>query len=144
VLLPWKEAILMTTPERLKRRQYLLGFLVMVMGLALIAQAVYFNHEDQRQKACLITQIHGLTTSMEARAALTERESAANRRIWSIYAKAAGYLKDDPTKPLPKDVQDRLNTALVASLLDYQAVMDDIESSRKTHPIPPYPQGRCD
>lgn len=134
----------MTTPERLKRRQMIEGTVLVVMGIFMTVQSIYFSFEDKQQRQCFEEKINSLSSTSRTRGDLAERETAATKSVLDIYAKAAVIVQDDPTKPLPKKAQDRLNTELVEALLNYQDEIEKVQAERKENPVPPYPVGACD
>jgi hypothetical protein len=162
----------MTTPERIRRRQHRLGYVIIAMGIAMIGQAYYFNDKDADNDACLIENFSQLTEALEVRSELATREALLNRRglaasgyesaaadqIWQTFGEAAGYLREDPTKPLPPKEAERLNRQLVRDLLHYVAVAervaerrdrlqvqrDNLVERRDDNPIPPFPSGTCE
>jgi hypothetical protein len=133
----------MTTPERLKRRQLIEGAMLIVIGLAMLWQSWYFAGQADEQRQCLVDNFQELSVALDARGDLAERESAQNKALWSIYAEAAGLVRDDPTEELPPREQAKLQRRLVAQLLEYDRVMDDIADQRRSTPLPPYPAGQC-
>lgn len=134
----------MTTPERLKRRQTILASLVIVMGLTLILQSLYFRDQDVKQRDCLSTTMEQLTDSLEARSVGIENETRATHRIWKVYTQAAKDLRRTGAKQLPQSQKDRLQGRLIEALLHYDAVVNRVQQEREKNPIPPYPEGTCD
>lgn len=132
----------MTTPERLKRRQMIEGSLLVVIGIALLVQALYFQAKAADQRECLTTNFQELSVALDARGDLTQKETAQNKALWLIYARAAGLLKD-PKGELTQKQQQRFQVELVDQLAEYQRVIKKIEEERKEHPLPPYPLGVC-
>jgi hypothetical protein len=133
----------MTTPERLRRRQLIESAMLIVVGILMIIQSYYFHHEDREQRECLSDNFVALSEALDIRSELVSRETAATKRIWLTYAEAAGVVKDDPTQELPPKEKARLQRKLVAALLDYERVIEDIERERRENPLPPYPVGVC-
>lgn len=145
-----QEGTVMTTPERLRRRQYIEGALLVVIGILMLVQSAYFHKVDQdqrevdvEQQQCLADNFQDLSVALDARSKLTSRETSQNKALWLIYAEAAGLLKDDPTGKLSKKDQNQLQIDLVHQLLEYRREITDIEKDRKAHPLPPYPVGQC-
>lgn len=134
---------MMTTPERLRRRQRTEGRFLILIGLAMVAQAWYFHSVDRGQSECVERNFSELSHSLDARSALTARETEQNKALWLIYANAAGLLKDDPTAELPPKKQTQLQRRLVGQLLEYRREITAIERERSEHPLPPYPAGEC-
>lgn len=77
------------------------------------------------------------------RTAASEAESNASKRLWLIYAEAAGLVKDDPTKPPPPEEEERLQRELVDALLDYKRIVEQAEKDRAEAPIPEPPREVC-
>lgn len=133
----------MTTPERFRRRQFAEGMVLILLGIGMLLQTAYFNHQDQEQRRCLGDNFAELTVTLTERARLASLESEANKRVWLVYAEAAGLIRDDPTKPVPPEDVPRLQRELVAALLNFQRVVDSVEDERENNPVPPYPVGSC-
>jgi hypothetical protein len=110
----------------------------------MIIQSWYFNAQDRDQRGCFEEKFSELSVALDARADLTEKETAQNKALWLIYANAAGLVKDDPTKPLKPADQERLQRELVKQLLEYKDTITTIERERQKNPLPPYPVGVCD
>jgi hypothetical protein len=138
-----ERGLTVTTPERLRRRQRIEGALLILVGLAMILQGYYFGIQDRDQRECLARNFQELSTALNVRSDLVARETDATRRIWSTYTRAAGYLEDNPTGELPPKKRAKLQTELVAALLNYQSEIKDITRERKENPVPPYPAGEC-
>lgn len=134
----------MTTPERQRRRQYIIGGMVMLLGLFTVAQAIANSRAENAQQACFEENFRELSRVLDVRASIAQRESALETKIWDIYGRAAGYLQDDPTKPLPPKAKERLQRELVAALIAYREGMKHIRQERRENPVPPYPLGNCD
>jgi hypothetical protein len=133
----------MTTAERLRRRQLIESGLIIVIGVLMLLQTAYFQGRAAEQQDCLAENFQELSVALNARGVLQERETAQNQALWGIYAEAAGLVKDDPTAELEPADQERLQRKLVAQLLEYDRVMENIERERKDNPFPPYPAGQC-
>lgn len=134
----------MTTPEKLRRRQLVEGALLIAIGIGMLVQSAYFAGRDEAQNNCMSGSFRELSSALDARSDLNQRETSQNKALWLIYADAAGLVKDDPTKPLSKADQQRLQRQLVAQLLEYRRVIGQIERERQDNPVPPYPEGRCE
>jgi hypothetical protein len=132
------------TMTKKRSGQWLLGIFLVLMAVMTLGQAVYFNHEDQRQRLCFQEKFGELSVALDARSELTERETDQNKELWLIYAEAAGLLKDDPTAELPPEEQRKLQIELVEKLLEYREEITKIERERERNPLPPYPIGVCD
>ena len=111
--------------------------------LAIILLSAYFNVRLGQQQACFERRLQESSAIGAKRSALVEEETAQNKALWLIFAEAAGLLKNDPTKPLSKADQDRLNTELVKQLLQYKSKITRIESEREQLPVEPYRPGSC-
>lgn len=115
----------MTTPENFRRRQRIEAVLLIIVGIGMIVQAIYFNHEDQKQKQCLADQFQRLTTSYSARARLAEKDSQATNAV--IMAVATAKNRSDYVDALQTFVGEQAR----------------ISQARKDHPVPPFPAGKC-
>jgi hypothetical protein len=147
-----------TTPERLRRRQRIEGTVVALLGLFTIYLGYTNERTDAAQTECISRNFADFNATLSLRSDLAEKESNIARResyvtkkVLLIFAKAAGVLRDDPTKELPPKQGAALQVALVERLLDYEEVIEQlreerqqIRSEREKNPIPPFPEGRCD
>lgn len=161
----------MTTPERIRHRQRLLGFFIAAMGVAMLAQTWYFNHQDSQQSDCLASNFATLTRVLGIRSATTPRdtllkkrataasgyESAASGDIWRVYLKPAEYLNNHPGGELPPKRGLRIQQELVDAILHYGKVSARVEERRtrlikknaeldalrQSTPVPPFPEGTC-
>lgn len=123
----------MTTPEalrnrqmRLLRRQRIEGALLVVIGIAMLLQSVYFSGRDDRQRECLAANFRDLSAALEVRAKLTNRETEAARRVNLA------------------ELRSKTEAEFVDELRRYERAVKAIQSEREEHPLPPYPPGRCD
>lgn len=140
----------MTTSEVYQRRQLFNGIALVVIGLFIAGQSFYFNAQDRRQdaearaqSACFQDKFRKLSEALEARAELTQRETAQNKKLWLIYADTAGIVRHNPTRDLSPEEQADLRRKLVAQLLVYKREIQKIERDRSRNPVPPYPAGLC-
>ena len=136
----------MTTPERLRRRQVIEGGLLILLGVAMLVQSLYFSLEDRAQRRCIAENFSELSGALDARSSLAERETTQNQALWGIYAEAAGIINKSgkpPEEALTEKQQADLNSRLIKQLLEYQTEMEDIKQDRKRNPLPPYPPGTC-
>ena len=134
----------MTTPERLRRRQLIEGSVLILLAIFTVVQAVAFSLEDRGQQRCVEEKFGELSLALDARADLTERESIATRRVFSVWGKAAGIVQDRPGSELTPAEEDELQAELVDALLTYQDEAEAIRQERQDNPLPPYPVGTCD
>lgn len=134
---------MMTTPENFRRRQLVEGAMLIVVGIAMILQGWYFANEDRAQRVCVEDKFRELSVALESRADLTERETAQNKALWMIYARAAGLVQDKEEIKLTPKQQEKFNRELVNQLLEYKRVITSIERERQENPVPPYPVGVC-
>lgn len=134
----------MTTPERLRRRQRIEAFFLILVGVLMLGQTWYFNTQDSSQRECISDKFRELSIALDVRSESNEKETRAEKEIWLTYAEAAGALKNKPPQTeLPEEQQNRLNKQLIDALLNYQSVVDEIQKDRKKNPLPPYPIGVC-
>jgi hypothetical protein len=133
-----------TTPEKHRRAQLVIGGAVLVLGLFTTSQAILSSQADNAQQDCFERNFREFARVLDARADIQARESVLIARIWQVYTEAAGVLQDDPTKELPPKEEARLQTRLVEALLDYDRGIEAIQQDREENPIPPYPVGTCD
>ena len=133
----------MTSPENFRRRQRIEGLILILLAIFTVAQAIYFQVDNSKQQQCINGKFLQLSNSLDARGKLTTRESNATRRVFFVYSRAAGLVKDNPTKPLDKKTQHMFQRQLVRALMNYQKEIDAIQKERREHPLPPYTVGTC-
>lgn len=134
----------MTTPERLRARQIQTGVVLILLGIFTVLQAIVFNLEDRQQRTCLEDNFIALNNALEVRADLAARETKLQHNVWSVYARAAGLLKDDPNEKLSPRDRKQLQREWVAALLEYDEGIQEIQRERRENPVPPYPVGSCE
>lgn len=117
---------MMTTPERLRRRQLIEGTLLILIGLVMIWQIWYFNSQDREQRECVADKFQELTIALDKRGDLIERESYLNERVNLAELRA------------------KSSDEFVRMLKDYQTDIDLIREERRENPVPPFPIGVCD
>lgn len=122
----------------------IVGFGLIVLAIVTALQALAINRTANEQRACLSDNFRSLTETLTKRAELSTQETEASKRVWLVYAEAAGLLRDDPTEPLPPDDAERLQRELVDSLIDYEATINAVARERRDNPVPPYPEGECE
>lgn len=115
----------MTTPERFRRRQRIEEGIMIVLAAAMVVQTAYFHGQTDSQQKCLQKTVHELTTTLDARANLSDRDSKNTSEM--ILAVS--------TAKTPQDFQ--------RILYKYKATYQAIQQDRKEHPVPPYPPGSC-
>lgn len=133
----------MTTPDRLRHRQRVLGLVVLLLAVFTLAQATYLTVQDRDQNRCFQTRFTELSRVSKIRAGLAEQETAATAGVLDVYAQAAGIVKDKPGYKLDPADQERLKKLLVHRLLAYSETAARIQRERQQHPVPPYPIGTC-
>lgn len=123
------------------------GLVVFLLCTGFLYQSVENQRSDKRQSECVVEKFRELSVSLDKRADLTNRETSQNKKLWLIYAEAAGLIQkqnpDNPDKGLTDKQRLDLNKRLVSQLLTYRRVITQIETSRKNNPVPPYPVGAC-
>lgn len=120
----------MTTPEKVRRRERLLGVGVVICGL-LVALSTYTNDkrndkQDREFQNCITSVVGDLTDSLTARSNLTEPDAKSVRVLISDLLNAKS--KADSRKAIKK----------------YNGTQEALAGVRKSHPIPPFPDGTCD
>jgi hypothetical protein len=116
----------MTTPERLRRRQRIEGTFLIIIGVLMLVQALYFQHQDNVQRRCIQDQFSKLAKSYTARANINERDSKAKTKVIMGVASAP----DQAT--------------VTHALQDYVVEQQQIDKDREANPVPPFPLGRCE
>jgi len=116
----------MTTPENFRRRQRLEGVGLVLLGAFTIAYTVYSDARDDRQDACVTEQVQEIgEAQVQGRKLLT-------RDLENIKDVIAAALT----------AEDR--AALIEARDDYFARGDKIAEDRKNHPVPEFPEGKCE
>ena len=113
-----------TTPERLRarqlqieRRERRIYLLVALLCAGLVASALYFRAQDQKQRDCINSYISAQAETGALRSRLVERESDATRTIIS--------------KALTAETRE----ALVAARESYFAELRAIDEARAANPV---------
>lgn len=120
----------MTTPEKVRRRERLLGVGLVICGL-LVAVSTYMNDkrddkQDRQFRECITSVVGDLTDSLTARSDLTEPDAKSVRVLISDLLKAEN------------EADSR------AAIVKYNKTQTDLAKIRKSNPIPPFPDGTCD
>lgn len=162
----------MTEPTETKRKQPVVGAVLLAMGLAMVGQAVYFNRQDAEQSDCLVQSFSEFADNLTLRSTFTERDTLlkkrslqasfysdkASDRIWRTYGEAAGYLREDPTAEIPPEEALRLQKQLIDDIIHYGVVSErvaerrarlvkkneELQQQRAQNPVPEFPDGKCD
>lgn len=120
----------MTTPERMRRRQFLLGWAVALIGVLLAVSTLYNDHQrtvdKDAFKACLVSQFGKLAESFTARSDINAKDSASTTNVIKTVASASS--------------SEEVRAALDAFTREQDAIAKD----RKDNPVPPFPAGRCE
>lgn len=152
----------MTTPENLKRRQQrelrgliVVGLAVLVVGIAQLGTYIHFQRANHSQRTCIATNVGGLVTSLVARGAIAARESKATRlesKATRLESKALNI--DFLPKAFAATSQAELFKAYARYRIELVQVnkmrtaVDNrraqIAKDRDLHPIPAFPEGRCE
>lgn len=116
----------MTTPERLRRRQRIEGFVLIILTLAMVVQSIYFNSRDNKQNDCIATSFANLTHSSQIRAKLVERDSKLKT---SVIKKAFDSKSQEEFS--------RVKTY-------FETEQAKIDEERRLHPVPPFTPSKCE
>lgn len=115
----------MTTPQRLRRRQYTLGIFVLLLSVFSVAEGIYFQIQDKHQRECLQVSFADLSTTLDARGDLVQRQADSTERLITNVFNAK----------TPQQAR--------AAFKAYTSEQQAIERGRKRNPIPPFPAGKC-
>lgn len=117
---------LLSELEKCRKWQFTEGIILLVIGVGLIFQSVYFQNLNDRQEECLATQFSEFNNSLAARAELSAEDSKITENVILRVAEAGS----------PEETTAALE----------QYVMDNIElkQDRADNPIPPFPSGLCE
>jgi hypothetical protein len=129
-----------TTPERLRRRQQIEGAFLFVIGILLVVSTLWFNHQDEQQRACIGKNFTDLSASLEVRSAGVEAESRTNRAESRANQR---FFRDAFAAKTEADVFEAYAKYRVA--LDHiDQRRERITEERRENPIPEFPAGTCD
>lgn len=121
---------MMTTPEKLRRRQRREGLALLFLGLAMTVTTFYDSNQRNQQKDdfqdCITSVVSDLTSSLTARQNISE--------------------------PRAKSFSDLINAASQATTrAEYRKALDQYNATQarlnkvlKDNPIPPFPSGTCE
>lgn len=116
----------MITPERQRRRERMLGVGMVVLGLATVWNSRADAIQGHEFRECITTQVRGMTESIESYRKYNDDDRDATRAVILSVA-----LSDDRT-----EFRKALN--------DYVRIQDEINKRVKAHPVPPFPDGKCE
>ena len=114
-----------------------------ILVLLMCVFAGYVIVRLDRTQACLQGKIEQLSGIYGTRSGLIEQETAQNKKLWLIYAEAAGAIKDPAHPHLSPPTQQRLNEELIKQLLTYKSTITHIEQKRAENPPPVFREGSC-
>jgi hypothetical protein len=115
----------MTSPQRLRRRQYALGVVVLLLSVFSVAEGIYFRVQDKHQRACLQNSFGALSEALTVRGDLVQRDT------------------DNTTRIITKVFNAKTPEEARAAFAEYEQEAQAIEKARGESPIPPFPEGKC-
>lgn len=130
----------MTTPERLRRRQYLEGVGMVFLGLTVVVSTIVGDRRDDQQdtaratvedsfRSCIIDQVKAIGTSFDARSTLNAQDTKATNKVITDIATAA----------------DRGDSfAIPVALAQFKLDQAAIKKARAKEKVPDFPDGKCD
>lgn len=144
----------MTTPERLKHRQVMLGWFVLVLAVGTALVSSYLTHDAQDQRSCLRESFSSLTDALDVRAELTAQQNSIRLKQSDVLSRQvraqSNLILSVSTAGTRTDVQtafdvyahenERLAAAqdhLADELATLTKQQDDVD-------VPPFPEGKCD
>lgn len=130
----------MTTPERLRRRQRIEGTFLVVIGVLMLLQFQYFQHQDAKQRACLVDIVAEQNDAMSRRGDIASQDATVNAE------------ESTATRTLIVDVfaaksREEAQAAFAAAQEKWVAVdkrRQQVAAARRSNPIPDFPDGKCD
>lgn len=129
----------MTTPERLRRRQYREGLVLLLLAIFTVAQAIYFNVQDARQGRCIADKVNEITAVQSARATLVDRDSELIRQeaaATSHVILAVGRIhSSEQFQAIEMRYQEQVERIAAAR--------DQVAKERAENPVPDFPEGSC-
>lgn len=121
----------MTTPERLRRRQYIEGGGLAALGVLVVLSTLFSDARDDKQdesfRSCIIEQVSGIGNTLDARGAINSRDTEATNRVILTVAGAGGDY-----------------AVIKKALDDFETDQAAIATERENTVIPPFPDGKCE
>lgn len=115
----------MTSPERIRRRQRIEIFLILLLLSGMIAQQWYFGNRYEEHTECLETKIREMNNAYSARSEVSADEFAlVDATIFSI-------------------VLANGQTEVRQALENYRTGRGELQRERRTNPVPPFPGSEC-
>ncbi|MFK0249293.1 hypothetical protein ACIQUM_31730 [Amycolatopsis azurea] len=116
--------------RRLLTGQFVLGVVVVLLGVLTVAQGIATNNATRRITECQQAYSNGFADALDARASAT---TDAQNALDELMKTMSGYLADSPIPP------DKVRAAIG----DYLAKRAKAETERQQHPYPPPPRDLC-
>lgn len=136
---------MMTTPERLKRRQMIEGCAILAVGLLMCLLAWVDGRGERDQQACIAEQFRKLNVALEVRSGLTKEDRRLDTRMENATGGVIGSFVvaiSNPTNARAGIIKslrkyDRVNASVTAKRAELAKI-------RAANPVPPYPPGTCE
>lgn len=124
------EQYLPTPRRRVPTGQFVLGVVVVLLGIITVAQGITTSSTTRRITECQAAYSNGFADALDARASATaDAQMALDELVKAI----SGYLASPPVPP------DKVRAAIG----DYLAKRAKAETERQQHPYPPPPRDLC-
>lgn len=147
---------MMTTPERLRRRQLTEGVVLIILSVFLVGMAVNEQHRDADQRACVAENFEELTEALETRAQLAADINALRDRQRDLIQRRLDALIDlFVTSAQDPDRSEEESAALRARFFRetdefkrqterLKREIAEAKAEQQKIPIPAYPRGVCE
>ncbi|AXB41311.1 MULTISPECIES: hypothetical protein [Amycolatopsis] len=115
---------------RVPTGQFVLGVVVVLLGIITVAQGIVTNSTTRRITECQAAYSNGFADALDARASATaDAQTALDELMKAI----SGYLASPPVPP------DKVRAAIG----DYLDSRERADAERQQHPYPPPPRDLC-
>lgn len=130
----------MTTQQK-NRVNLILGIAVMLLGILTVLQGIDARTEDKQQRQCLADNFGKLTTALTVRGDLADRESKNRTRSDQSQT---GLIVDVFTVAKTREQALAAFAKFQKTQKAVKTESQDIATTRKATPYPPFPPGTCD
>jgi hypothetical protein len=121
-----------------RRRELLIGIVVMLLATFTVAQSIYFQTRQDAAQACVERKFGELSEVLSARAAFSAQESDATKAVIESFVNAAAAQSGTQVEIR------KARAVIIKKLQAYDRTSKRIDRLRKENPVPDYPVGTCD
>lgn len=143
----------MTTPERIKRRQYKLGIAIAVLGILTVVWGIVLESQNIQQRHCLRDSLAQLNAALTVRANLSdERNSVIAQQnvvrderveVQSQLIHSVATTKTTEEFQHVFEVFEQADLQLVHRGALITLRLDKLNAEIKNTPLPEFPEGKC-